>query len=118
MSNHVLLWSAVSRGDKVRVIWSFLWRGLVISLASMLVSMIIGFIVGAVLGFALALMGLDVQDYTLRLQLVGFAVGAFVGMCFLVVYVNWLFSSRLGKYRLGLVPPQAAAESDGAVTAA
>lgn len=100
---NAVAFAEISRAAQLRVIWGFLWRGLLLSLASLIVSMIIGFIVGFVAAIGLSVAGLEVEEYTFILRVVGFFLGLAVGLCFSVLYVVWMFASRLGSFRLALV---------------
>ncbi len=79
---------------KVSICWGFLWRSLVIGLAAGAAGSLLGALVGLVVG------GTGEQASVLVLS------GLFslvLGCISLYVYVRWLLTSRLGKYRLVLV---------------
>ncbi len=99
MSDHVVFWAQVSRPDKVRLIWSFMWRGVVTSLFSFLVAFILGFFIRMVGGILLTAMA-------------ALYLGVVVGIGFGVVYIYWLFSAKLGAFRLALVSAQSSTTSE------
>lgn len=82
--------------SKAALTWSFFWRGLVVGIASSLVGGLLGF----VLGFAMAVARCPIQAIQIMCGLAGLVGGCF----FLYLYVRWLLSSRLGAFRLKLVP--------------
>lgn len=96
METHEL--RTLGRGDRVRICWGFFWRAVLTTVASSAC----GFLAGGVVGFLLALMGLP-PEYLGVAQVMGGLAGVVVAFCFLWIYVHWLFSARIGKYRLRLV---------------
>lgn len=81
--------------SKTGLMWSFFWRGLLITIASSLA----GALLGGVLGFIFGFLGFPIE----AIQIVGGIAGLLVGCVFFYLYVQWLLTSRLGAYRLQLV---------------
>lgn len=77
---------------KVRLTWSFFWRGLVTTV----VSLAAGGGMGALLTLPLAMFDAPLP----ALQLVGVAAGFFVGFLAFHLNVRWLLASQLWHYRL------------------
>lgn len=90
-------------GRKIAICWSFLWRGVAITLGSMLA----GGLLGGLLGFLLAVTGMARVSGPQLVQVAGTLVGGLTGLFFMYLYVRWLLTSRLGRYRLLLVPADA-----------
>jgi ABC-type amino acid transport system permease subunit len=91
--------SLLGFGEKLSICWSFLWRGILITLGSM----IVGGILGGLIGFLIVVSGVTKQTGMPVVQVLGFGVGFLSGCGFLYVYIRWLLSSRLGKFRLVLI---------------
>lgn len=73
------------------------------TIASTLSGALLGGIAGAVLGFALNMSGVP-QKYAVSLvQILGGLLGLTCGVFFISVYVRWLLSAQLGKFKLQLV---------------
>ncbi|MCX9158588.1 hypothetical protein OPU71_20945 [Niveibacterium sp. 24ML] len=89
--------------SKASICWSFLWRGLAITIASSLAGALLGGIAGALLGFALNMSGVPQSSAMSLIQIVGGLLGLACGVFFLSVYVRWLLSAQLGKFKLLLV---------------
>ena len=87
--------SSLPFSSKAGLCWSFFWRGLVITLGSSLAGGLLGFVIG----FMFALAGLPVELIQIVCGLAGLVAGCF----FFYLYVKWLLSSQLGRYRLQLV---------------
>lgn len=92
---------------KFQIAWSFMWRGVAITVASMMCGGIVGGIFGGVFGFGSSLAGVSVATAMPVLQVVGGIMGLMIGLFFVYVYVRWMLSSRLGKFRLILVLAEA-----------
>jgi ABC-type amino acid transport system permease subunit len=84
---------------KAGVCWSFFWRGALVTLGSTLV----GGLLGAIAGFVLAMAGLGAGAGLATIKTVGMCLGGLTGVAFLYLYVRWLLTARLGRYRLVLV---------------
>jgi hypothetical protein len=84
-------------GGKASLCWSFFWRGMLITIGSMLV----GAILGGLAGFLIGMVG--GRSAIGFAQWVGGALGILSGCVFLYLYIRWLLSSRLGRFRLVLV---------------
>jgi hypothetical protein len=69
----------------------------------MLVSMFFGAILGFAIGIAATTVGMQKESITKLAQFAGAGVGTLIGAIFLYLYIRWLLSSQLGKYRLVLV---------------
>ena len=78
------------------IVWSFFWRGIATTLGSALC----GALLGGIVGFALGISGIGRS----ALPLIGGLVGLLTGLFFFYLYVRWLLASRLGHFRLVLVP--------------
>jgi len=81
--------------SKASICWGFFWRGLVASLGSALC----GGVLGGIAGFIFGLIGVPKAA-----AIVGGVLGLGCGAFFLYLLVRWLLSSRLGSYKLVLVP--------------
>lgn len=82
-------------GSKFGICWSFFWRGILITLASALCAGLMG----AATGFLWMILGLPKS----ALSTLGAAMGLACGLMFFYVYVRWLLSTRLGRFKLLLV---------------
>lgn len=82
-------------GAKATLTWSFFWRSIVIGFGSALA----GGVLGSVTGFAFDAAGLSLEQV---LVVSGF-LGVLIGLFFLVLYIQWLLSGRLGPFRLAAV---------------
>lgn len=80
---------------KFGVCWSFFWRAIVITIGSTIGGAVLGAAVGAVAAIA----GLPREASPVA----GGIVGLCVGFGFIYLYVLWLLSSRVGRFRLQLV---------------
>jgi len=89
--------------SKLAITWSFFWRAIVIGFASMVSSGIAGGIVGFIVGMVLGIAGLPIEWIQVAGGLIGLALGILFGFLFFLLYVQWLLSSRLGRFRLSLV---------------
>lgn len=89
--------------SRLALCWSFLWRGVVITFASMAAGAIIGALFGAVLGLVAAALGIPSRAMAGTVQLAGIVIGVGCGLLFFYVYVRWLLTGRLGRFRLVLV---------------
>lgn len=90
-------------GAKLAITWSFFWRALLVSIASMLCSGMAGGVLGFMIGLVLGAAGFPIEAIQLFGALVGFVLGIGFGFLFFLLYVQWLMSSRLGRFRLQLV---------------
>ncbi len=91
--------SSIGLGGKASICWSFFWRGFVMMIGSMLAGGVLGGVFGAIVGA----IGLS-KGSALAVMLLGSAtLGALAGLTFLYLYIRWLLSSRLGRFRLVLV---------------
>jgi ABC-type amino acid transport system permease subunit len=80
--------------SKASLCWSFFWRAIVTSLGSAVCGGLLGGIVGVIFGLA----------GTPKVAVaVGGVLGIGCGAFFLYVFIRWLLSSRLGRYKLLLV---------------
>jgi ABC-type amino acid transport system permease subunit len=91
--------SSLGFGAKASICWSFFWRGVLITLGSA----VAGAILGAIVGFVVAASGIPRQPGLRLAQFAGGGAGLISGAVFLYLYIRWLLSARLGKYRLLLV---------------
>jgi hypothetical protein len=80
---------------KAALTWSFLWRGLLITI----LSSVLGGLVGGLAGFVLGVLGFPLEAISLVAGLGGFAIG----MACIFLWIQWLLTSRLGGFRLKLV---------------
>jgi hypothetical protein len=81
--------------SKASICWNFFWRGFVIALGSALCGGLLGGIAGFILGFAGLVKAAPVA---------GGVLGVVVGAYFIYLLLCWLLSSRLGDFRLVLIP--------------
>ena len=89
-----LKFSELAPGSRLALWWSFLWRSFIIALGST----VCGALLGGVAGFILAIAGMRGG-----VAIVGMILGGVCGCAFVYLYVYWLLSSRLGKFRLIIV---------------
>jgi len=98
--------------ERLRVWWSFFWRGLVITICSGVGGAIAGAVLGFFAGIAIAILGYDAHapGPQLVFKILGGAAGLTVALVLYYQYVRWLFRARLAGFRLALVrePPGAA----------
>jgi hypothetical protein len=80
---------------KAALAWSFFWRTVVTTIASSF----LGGILGAIIGFVLGFVGFPIG----AIQFAGGLLGLGVGLACFFILVQWLLTSRLGKFRLKLV---------------
>lgn len=80
---------------KIAISWSFLWRSVVVGLAAGVCSTV----AGGILGFVFALVGMPRSSVPIAAGL----VGLLIGFLFLYVFIRWLLSSHLGRFKLVLV---------------
>ena len=104
--------AALRFSEKLGICWSFFWRAILITLASMLA----GGILGAIFGALVAASGAFGPSELQVAQVGGGVLGLVAGFFFLYLYVRWLLSAKLGKYRLLLVLAEEAADSAYAST--
>lgn len=102
-SDSIVVFDQLTIGDRFRVYWGFMWRGILMTIASA----IGGFIAGAVLGFTLGLIGAGLgwpagSLETMAGVLGGIAGGA-VGLWMVWQYIRWLFRAKWSGYQLRLV---------------
>lgn len=81
--------------SKAQICWGFFWRGIAITIGSALVGAVIGGIAGVVLAL--------VSAPKISLAVASGGLGAITGAFFLYLYVRWLLTTRLGKFRLVLI---------------
>ena len=91
-------------GAKVALCWSFFWRGFLVSVGSILAAGLAGGLLGGIVGFAFAFAGLSRQGIAGTSLVIGGAVGLATAFVSLYLFIRWLLGSRLGSYRLILVP--------------
>ncbi|MGV3569291.1 MAG: hypothetical protein ACO1PB_01735 [Ramlibacter sp.] len=101
--------TTLSLGGKIAVCWSFMWRGMLITIGSA----IVGGLLGGLLGFLVAETGIARHTGAQLAQVVATLAGGLTGCVFLYLYVRWLLTAQLGRYRLLLVPAHAAADRRG-----
>jgi membrane associated rhomboid family serine protease len=80
--------------SKAAICWSFLWRSVVVAIGSG----VCGALIGGVIGFVFAALGMPRSS----VSIVGGLAGLLTGF-FLYVFVRWLLSSRLGRFKLILI---------------
>jgi len=90
-----------SFGERLMIVWSFLWRGLAMGVVSTLAGGAAGFVAG----FTLAKFGADLPT----IQVVGGLLGLACGAISWYGYVSWLLTAKLGRYQLRLVPVEGGA---------
>ncbi len=83
--------------------WSLVWRSLIAAIGSMLTGGIIGGILGFILGFVGSMLGLDIETMRPFITLIGGLIGLFVGLCFTVLVLKWIFKAKFKRFRLTLV---------------
>jgi hypothetical protein len=91
-------------GSKLALCWSFFWRGFLVSVGSILAAGLAGGLLGGLVGFVFAFAGLSRQGITGASLVIGSAVGLATAFASLYLFIRWLLGSRLGSYRLILVP--------------
>ena len=91
------------RGDWLRLMLGFFWRGLVYAVACALAGGIGGGVVGGVLGGAMAARGASVDAIQVLVRPIGALVGLGLGFAGLRPYIGWLLSARYGAVRLAII---------------
>lgn len=81
--------------SKVAICWSFFWRSVAVAIGSG----VCGAVIGGVIGFVFAALGVPRSS----VSIVGGLAGLLIGFFFFYVFVRWLLSSRLGRFRLVLI---------------
>ena len=94
-STHVIDVRSLPFTSKAGLMWSFFWRGIMVTIASS----VAGGLVGGLTGFVMGLARLPIE----MIQVAGGIAGIAVGCFFFYLYVQWLLTSRLGAFRLQLV---------------
>ena len=96
--------SELQASKRVAIAWGFLWRGLVATLCSAVAGAIAGGILGFVVGFSNSAfqLGASRESVMQLAQLLGGVAGIVVTLVAYWFYVAWLFSARIGGYRLRL----------------
>ncbi len=84
--------------SKLRICWGFVWRGLCVTLGST----VCGALLGGVIGFVFAMLGFPKTVA----PLIAAGFGLLIGLGFIYLYVRWILSTRLGQFRLKLVPAE------------
>lgn len=95
--------SEVSGSEWLQLMWGFLWRGIVFTIACMVAGGIAGAIVGAVIGMVMGIVGATIGQIRSVTGTVGFILGLLVGFLLLRFYIAWLLQGRYGTLRLALV---------------
>lgn len=90
------------------LIFGFLWRGIVYTIACMIVGAIVGGIAGGILGIVMGAGGADMAGIQSITGWVGGALGFAVGILGLKFYIQWLLRAHFGTLRLSLVRADAA----------
>lgn len=98
-----LTFENLSVPSKLRLCWSFLWRGIATTVASGVSGVLAGMLSGAVAGLIGGLAGVPKPSVLRSAQWIGTVSGVLIGLCFFYIYIRWLLSSRLGRFRLQLV---------------
>ena len=78
-----------------KVWWSFLWRNLIAIVAGLILAVI----VGVILGIFMAMLGFSLETT----QLVGFILGAVIGLTISVVPIKLILGKDFGEFRLVLL---------------
>jgi ABC-type amino acid transport system permease subunit len=91
---------------QTRLVWAFLWRGMLITVGSAMGGAIAGGIIGFVLALIGSLLGLPPDTTRLCVRILGGLAGVAVGVVFVWIYIYWLFAAKPGGYTLRLVPAQ------------
>lgn len=99
----VVDFDALDRGARLRVVWGFFWRNSVTTAISMAIAFLVGTVVGYVGALVLAILGVPIGQSAPVLGVLSAIVGIGAGAIMYWVYVDWLLSSKLGRYRLCLV---------------
>jgi len=89
----------VTSGRLIHVWWAMTWRSLVMSLAGG----VVGGVIGAVIGALAAVAGLRAA----QVIIITLPVGVVIGLIGSLLAVKWLLRSKLGDFRLALVPSTA-----------
>jgi ABC-type amino acid transport system permease subunit len=82
--------------EALRIAWSFLWRGLVVSILSLSTGVALGFVLGFILGAA----RVEARVIQIVASLAGGGVGFFV---WVPVAIRWTLPRDFGVFRLELV---------------
>lgn len=94
--------STLDRGLRLKIVWAFAWRSVVIAVGSFLGGALAGGIVGFLYAVVHRLAGIPPTQGLLFKLLCGGA-GFLVGLYLLWVYVHWMFSAVIAGHRLQLV---------------
>jgi len=99
----IVVFDELAIGDRFRVFWGFIWRGLLITIASALVAFIIGAILGFVFGLVAHFLGWPPDSIKRGGGILGGIAGAVVGFSMIWQYIRWLFRAKWSGYQLRLV---------------
>lgn len=91
---------------KARICWGFFWRGIITTVASMVLGGLLGGLFGALLAFS----GMAREIGQPTAQAGGALFGVVIGAVCFYIWVKWLLSARLGKFRLLLVHANGASD--------
>jgi hypothetical protein len=105
-ADHLAAFDALAFRSRIKIVWAFCWRAVIVTLASTIGGGIAGFLVGALLGIGASMLSYSVSSDAFKhtAQVFGGLAGAVVGVFAVWQYIRWLLSANLGGYRLRLVP--------------
>ena len=101
--NSIVVFDELTTGDRCRVFWGFIWRGLVITIASAVGGALVGFILGFALGLVGHVLGWPADSIKTGASLLGGIAGAVVGLVMVWQYIRWLFRAKWSGFQLRLV---------------
>ena len=94
---------ALPSDTRTRVVWAFVWRGLIINLCGALAGGVAGFILSLSAAF-IASVAFGERLSPGSAKIIGGVAGFAAGMVLCWVYVRWLFRANLAGFRLSLTP--------------
>lgn len=102
-SKSQIVFDELITADRFRVLWGFLWRGILTTLASMLGGFIAGFVLGFILGIIGHALGWSNDSLRTGASVLGGIAGLIIGLTLFWQYVRWLFRAKWSGYQLRLV---------------
>jgi ABC-type amino acid transport system permease subunit len=102
-NNSIVVFDELTAGDRFRVFWGFIWRGVLLTIASAVGGVIVGAMVGFVLGLIAHFLGWPANLLKTAAGILGGIAGGAVGLWMAWQYIRWLFRAKWSGYQLRLV---------------